>query len=225
MASSTRPGRAQGRREALAQWLGRTLVVSPTGRPTRTANLKLTSTFQRSVEDGHARLTRTWPALLATGAVGGADISLGVFAFYIVVARTHSQLLGALGFSVGFVAITLSASELFTENFLVPVAAVVAKDASVLALARLWVATLAMNLLAAWIITALIVVGFPNLRAAARAMAHHGATQGFGTTSLANAVVAGAVITLMTWMERSTESVFGKLAAAVMTGFHLMGAS
>jgi formate/nitrite transporter FocA (FNT family) len=181
----------------------------------------LESTFERTVDEGFVRLTRTWPSLVATGVVGGIDVGMGVLALLLVEHATHRPLLGALAFGIGFVALTLANSELFTENFLVPVAAVAARDASVLQLVRLWVGTLASNLAGAWVLMGLAVAGFPAIRATAVELAAHPASQALGLHTLANMVVAGSVITLMTWMERSTESVPGKLVAAVVAAFLL----
>src|SRR4051794_34074872 len=86
-------------------------------------NDDLRHAFERTVDEGEMRLTRTWPGLLATGTVGGFDVSAGVFALLIVEHETHNTLLAALAFGIGFIALTLANSELFTENFLVPIAA------------------------------------------------------------------------------------------------------
>src|SRR4051812_40242255 len=99
---------------------------------------QLTETFQRTVDEGVFRVSRSSPALLATGLVGGADVSLGVFALLIVFSDTGSETLAALAFSIGFIALTLASSELFTENYLVPIAAVAARKASWLGVLRLW---------------------------------------------------------------------------------------
>ena len=107
---------------------------------------ELESTFQRTVDQGHDRLSRTWPSLVATGLVGGIDVSLGVLALLIVERATGRPLLGALAFIVGFMALTLANSELFTENFLVPVASVAAGNGTVPDLLRLWLGTLVANL-------------------------------------------------------------------------------
>ena len=58
------------------------------------------------------------------GVVDGCGV--GVFALLLVEHATDNSLLGALAFGIGFIALTLANSELFTENFLVPVAAVAA---------------------------------------------------------------------------------------------------
>ncbi len=167
------------------------------------------------------RLTRTWPSLLATGVVGGADVSLGVFAMYLVRRDTGNADLAALAFSIGFIALTLANSELFTENFLVPVAAVVARNASVGKLIKLWLGTFAANLAGAWVVTGLVMAGFSDLKPVAIQVAAHAAHQPLNDRTLANMVLAGAIITLMTWMERSTESVPAKIVAAVAAAFVL----
>lgn len=62
----------------------------------------------------------------ATGLLGGVDVGTGVLAYFLVQHYTHNTLLAGVAFSVGFVALLLARSELFTENFLVPVVAVAA---------------------------------------------------------------------------------------------------
>ena len=111
---------------------------------------ELEEAFHRSVVEGDARLSRTWPSLLATGAVGGIDVSIGILGLLVVEHETGSRLLGALAFGIGFIALTLANSELFTENFLVPVTSVAARRASPIAVLRLWLGTLVANLLGGW---------------------------------------------------------------------------
>jgi formate/nitrite transporter FocA (FNT family) len=182
---------------------------------------ELTETFQRTVAEGEHRLTRSWPGLLATGVVGGLDVGVGVLALLLVKEETGSVLLAGLAFGIGFMALTLAQSELFTENFLVPVVAVTAQRASVLQLLRLWFGTAVMNLAGGWVITGLIMAGLPKLRGTAVAIAREYATFPAGR-AFALAILGGLVITLMTWMERATESVPAKLAAAIAAAFLLV---
>lgn len=98
---------------------------------------QLDETFERTVEEGAQRLGRSWPELIATGLVGGVDISVGVFALLVVEHETGNVLLGALALSIGFIALTLASSELFTENLLVPITALAAGRAGPRAVARL----------------------------------------------------------------------------------------
>jgi formate/nitrite transporter FocA (FNT family) len=184
-------------------------------------SVELTNTFQASVDKGRERLNRSWPGLLATGAVGGIDVSIGLLALLTVYHATGSRLLAALAFGIGFIALTLANSELFTENFLVPVNAVVAGQATVRQLLRLWAGTLAANLAFGWIMGGLIVAAAPDLRATALEKGSHIAERSFGGSLLAAAILGGTVITLMTWMERGTPSVPAKLVAAISAAFIL----
>jgi formate/nitrite transporter FocA (FNT family) len=74
--------------------------------------------------------TEPWPELLLTAAAAGTEVALGVLALLAVQQATGSPLLAGLAFSVGFIALLLGHSELFTEGFLVPVTVVAAGEAS-----------------------------------------------------------------------------------------------
>ena len=182
---------------------------------------ELTETFQRTVADGEYRLSRSWRNLLATGLIGGIDVGVGILAFLLVKAETGNVLLGALAFGIGFIALFLAQSELFTENFLVPVAAVTARRGTVGQLLRLWFGTVSTNLAGGWLMMGLILFGHPDLEATAVEAGSKYASLPAGR-SLALAVLGGIVITLMTWMERATESMPAKLVVAVSTAFLLV---
>ncbi len=181
--------------------------------------------FERTVAEGEYRLHRTWPGLFATGAVGGLDVGMGVFALLLVKQATGSDMAAALAFSIGFISLTLANSELFTENFLVPIATLAAGHCTIRELIRLWIGTLALNLVGGWVLMAFVIGGFEKLRPVAVEVATHYTHQGIGWTSFATAVLGGTVITLMTWMQQSTESVPGKLLAAIAAAFLLAAGS
>ena len=113
--------------------------------------------FDRLVDEGEVRLARPVLALLSTGLLGGIDIGAGVLAYLLVDASTHNTLLAGMAFSIGFIALLLARSELFTENFLVPVLTVVAGKAGFVSLTRLWAITLGANLAGGWVISWLII--------------------------------------------------------------------
>ncbi len=184
-------------------------------------SVEVTNTFEASVEKGRERLERSWPGLLATGAVGGIDVSIGLLALLTVEHATGNRLLGALAFGIGFIALTLAGSELFTENFLVPVNAVVAGRARARSLLRLWVGTLVANLVGGWVMVGLMMAAAPELRATALDKAVGIMDRGITSSTLAAAVLGGTIITLMTWMERGTPSVPAKLVAAMSAAFLL----
>jgi formate/nitrite transporter FocA (FNT family) len=180
--------------------------------------------FERTVDEGERRLERKWLQLCATGAVGGIDVSIGVLALLVVHDATGDELLAALAFSIGFVALTLANSELFTENFLVPIAALAAGRSSWTRLVRLWIVTLVFNLAGGWVMTGLVISGIPRLRPAARTVAAVYPAMGIGWRSFALAMLAGAAITLMTWMTHSSASAPAQLVGAIAIAFLLAAA-
>lgn len=180
-------------------------------------------TFDRLVDEGKQRLGRSWPGLVSTGVLGGFDVGVGVLALLLVEQATHSVLLGGLAFSIGFIVLTLARSELFTENFLVPVTAVVAKNGSLLSLGRLWGVTAVANLAGGWVFIAIILMGFPALGATAVEVAGHYIELGVTWHALALAVIGGVLITLMTHLQHATDSDGVRLIPAIAMGF-LLGA-
>jgi formate/nitrite transporter FocA (FNT family) len=184
---------------------------------------EVSSQFQSTIEEGENRLSRSLPSLLATGAVGGIDVGIGVFALLLVKESTHNDLLAGLAFGIGFIALTLANSELFTENFLVPIVTVTTRRARPSAVLRLWLGTASTNLLGGWLIMAVVLSAVPQVRETAVESATHYTDLGLGWESFASAILGGAVITLMTWMERGSKSEAGRLVAAVVAAF-LLGA-
>jgi formate-nitrite transporter family protein len=178
----------------------------------------------RAIDEGRRRISRrTWP-LLATGILGGIDVGTGVLALLFVEHETQSVVLAGLAFSIGFIALTLARSELFTEDFLVPVTTVIARQARFRMLIRLWVGTLVANLIGGWLFTWLILKGFPQFADTAIKGGAHYVDLGLGLKAFSLAVIGGAVITLMTWMQHTTESVGVRLVPAVTGAFLLAGA-
>jgi formate/nitrite transporter FocA (FNT family) len=184
---------------------------------------EIEDTLQRTVEEGRRRLNRDWAPLIATGLVGGIDVGTGVMALLVVEAETGNQLLAGLAFSIGFIALALARSELFTEDFLVPVGAVIARQATFRSLLRLWGATAAANLAAGWLITMLVVDGFPQVSKAAVEAGASYVDLGQGWQAFSLALLGGAVITLMTWMQHATDEMGPRLLPAITTGFLLAG--
>jgi len=180
--------------------------------------------FERLLDEGEQRLHRPLVPLIATGLLGGIDVAVGVLTYLVVDARTGDPLLASLAFTIGFIALLLGHSELFTENFLVPVTAVAARCGTVVELLRLWALTLVTNLVGGFAMAWMTVVALPEVRESARVAGSHYAHLGVSARSFFLAVLAGAVITLLTRMQHGTESTGVKLAAAVAMSFVLVGA-
>jgi len=187
------------------------------------AEREVEETFLEVIDEGRRRLSRRTFPLLATGMVGGIDVGTGVLALLIVEHETGSTLLAGLAFSIGFIALTLARSELFTEDFLIPVSTVIARQARLRMLLRLWVGTLATNLLGGWIFTWFIIRGFPQLQPDAIKAGAFYVNLGVGIRAFSLAVLGGAVITLMTWMQHGTKSMGTRIVPAVTAGFLLAG--
>jgi formate/nitrite transporter FocA (FNT family) len=183
----------------------------------------LEDAFRRIVDEGSQRLHRSWREVLTTGFFGGTEVAMGVLAYLAVLQATGNPLLAGLAFSIGFLALLLGRSELFTEGFLVPVTTVVAKRASVRQLLKLWVGTLAANLAGGWLIMWLIVTAFPKLHEKTVESAAHYVYAPLNAQSIALAVLGGMSITLMTRMQHGTDSMPAKIAAAVAGAFLLAG--
>lgn len=182
-------------------------------------------TFDQVVEKGRPRLYRTPVELLASGTIAGVEIALGVLAFLSVEQATGSKLLAGLAFSIGFIALLLGNSELFTEGFLVPVVVVAAKEATYGQLVRFWALTLLGNLVGGWVTMWAVVTAFPAIRSGA---VRNGAT--FATSSLTLstfllAVLAGVAMTLLTRMRNGTDNDVAKVVASVAVAFLVAGLS
>ncbi|WP_308127856.1 formate/nitrite transporter family protein [Modestobacter italicus] len=184
---------------------------------------ELQEAFDVIVSDGAQRLHRSWREVLTTGFAGGLEVATGVLLLFAVYAETGSHLLAGLAFSVGFIALLLARSELFTEGFLVPVTAVAAGRASVAQLGKLWSGTLVANLLGGWAFMWLVVRAFPDLRATAIESAVHFVDAPLDLQSASLAFLAGIAITLMTRMQHGTESDPAKIIAAVAGALVLAG--
>src|SRR3954464_1282152 len=124
---------------------------------------QLAEAFDTIVSEGAQRLHRSWREVIATGLAGGLEVATGVLALLAVYAETGSHLLAGIAFGIGFIALLLARSELFTEGFLVPVTAVVAGRSRLAQLGKLWAGTLVANLVGGWLVMWLIVHALPPL--------------------------------------------------------------
>jgi formate/nitrite transporter FocA (FNT family) len=181
--------------------------------------------FETIVSEGAQRLHRSWLEIVSTGLAGGLEVATGVLALLAVLAETKSHLLAGLAFSIGFIALLLARSELFTEGFLVPVTAVVARRADLAQLGKLWVGTLVANLVGGWLVTWVMMTAFPSLASTAVESARTFVDAPFDLRAVCLALLAGSTITLMTRMQHGTTSDPAKIVAAVAGGFLLAGLS
>ncbi|MGI9095565.1 MAG: formate/nitrite transporter family protein [Thermoleophilaceae bacterium] len=190
--------------------------------------------WKDSLEDGERRLARPAPVLAATAVLGGLHVTLGLLALVVstgalaaLLPEPTAHVLGSLTFGIGFVLITVGRSELFTENFLIPIAAVFSGRSSKRSVARLWAITFAGNLLGiallALILTRPGVLEREALQAAGE-LANTLTGRALPAAAL-SAVLAGAVITTFTWLAEADESDVTRVLIALLIGFVLLAPS
>ncbi|MGQ1798432.1 formate/nitrite transporter family protein [Kocuria oceani] len=184
---------------------------------------ELVEGFENTVTEGAERLTRTWRALIITGLFGGIDVGVGILAFLAVKEATGSDLLAGAAFGFGLLALQLAHSELFTENFLVPIYAVVSRHSTWLQLARFWVVTLLTNLLGGWLFTWFVVAGFPQFHDVLEESATKYLEGGLTVESAALALLAGSTITLGTRMSQGSSNEVVHAVIAIIDGLLVVG--
>ncbi len=185
--------------------------------------VKLDEAIDRILEEGIPRLKRGWVDLLSTAIVGGIEVGFGVLAFLVVLEATGNELLAGLAFSIGFVALLLGHSELFTEGFLVPVTVVVAKKAKLWELLRFWAGTLMGNLIGAALVGWLIAHAYPRLHETVNGTAGEFISSPLSVQTLCLAFLAGGALTLLTRMHNGTDSDVAKVLSSIGIAFLLAG--
>lgn len=193
------------------------------GRHPRQREDEVERALDQIVERGRPRLFRTAPELLASGVIAGVEIGLGVLAFLAVEDATGSKLVAGLAFGIGFIVLLLGNSELFTEGFLVPLAVVVAKEATWWQLLRFWIATLVGNLAGGWVTMWMVVTAFPELRTTVIEAGRTFATAPLSLQTFLLAVLAGSTMTLLTRMRIGTTDDVARVIACIATAFLVAG--
>jgi formate/nitrite transporter FocA (FNT family) len=186
---------------------------------------------------GRARLDRSRLDILITGLIAGVEVSLGGMAAMTVVGGAlHAApalglygalAFGALVFPVGFLFVILGGSELFTENFLIPVVAVFNRERSVPSLVELWALSWAGNIAAS--------AGMALLLAQPHALGDTilDGYRAYADYKLAmplwglffSAVLAGMVMTILTWLLLAIQDTVGKILTIFGVGYILFAAN
>src|SRR3954468_20544622 len=181
--------------------------------------------YRETRREGRRRLARPPLELAATALVGGFDVAVGVIAYALAKASIEGpagDLVGAIAFGVGFVFIVVGRSELFTENFLIPVAGLERRKlGSWFKLGELWLVALVVNIVGG-IVVALIATSHDVLPEGTDkplvALAAHIADRST-LASFLSALLAGALMTVMTWfVEGAADSLGVRITMAWITG-------
>ncbi len=174
---------------------------------------------------GAKRLRRPAFGDAITSFTGGLSVGFGVIAFATAAAAVGgglgsssvALLVGSLVFPVGFLILLVGKTELFTENFLLPVAAVIKHRGDLRQLSVLWIVTLGCNLLGALVFAFLASRGDVLAPAAAEeliALAEHKVDYDL-LTAFIKAIFAGWLMTTLTWLLVSAEGGLGPRIAVI----------
>jgi formate/nitrite transporter FocA (FNT family) len=183
--------------------------------------------YERTREEGARRLQRPLPEVVSTALAAGFDIVAGVTALVLVssqldhwMGRDAAHVFASLAFGIGFVFLVVGKAELFTENFLVPIAGLENNRDGWWGLSKLWALSPVFNVLAGTIMVTLLSVhsvlpygtGAAAVDTADRIYAN-------GTLALfVSAIFAGALITAMTWFVEGQPSMLVRLVVAWVAG-------
>jgi len=181
--------------------------------------------YEETKKEGRRRLARPPLELATTALVGGFDVAVGVVAYALArrdIDGNAGEIVAAIAFGVGFVFIVVGRSELFTENFLIPVAGLNHRErASWFKLGELWLVALVVNI-SGGVLIALIVTSNGVLpRGTAEplvTLAEHIVDRPT-LPSLLSALIAGALMTVMTWfVEGAADSIGVRIVMAWIVG-------
>ena len=184
--------------------------------------------YRRTKEEGERRLQRPLLEMISTALAAGFDITAGVVALGITAAsfteRTGihpAHVLSSLAFGIGFVFLVVGRGELFTENFLVPIAGLDhRRGSSWLALARLWITSPIFNIVGGLIMVFILSAQNVLPEGVSHALEVNADNiHAAGSMALfLSAIFAGALITAMTWFVEGQESMMVRVVVSWIAG-------
>lgn len=200
-------------------------------RPDEVLDQEPVQIVDRAAGVGRERLDRSALDIFITGIIGGVEVSLGGLAAMAVVGGAAAAVpgmplytrlaLGGLVFPVGFLFVILGRSELFTENFLIPVVSVLNRERPVGSLLTVWGMSWLGNVLACCALAALLsvphAIGDPLVAGYRDYAAYKLGVPGLGT--FVSAILAGLVMTVLTWLMLAIRHPVGKVLAIFSAGY------
>jgi formate/nitrite transporter FocA (FNT family) len=184
--------------------------------------------YARTKEEGKRRLERPFLEEMTTALAAGFDIVAGLAVYALLQAhlqhllgRDAAHVVASVGFGVSFVFLVTGRGELFTENFLVPLAGVDEDEPHTRRkLLKLWLTSAPCNILAGLVIVLLLTVHSVLPYGTGSALIHQAQViHANGALALfVSAIFAGALITAMTWFVEGQESMIVRVVIAWITG-------
>lgn len=173
--------------------------------------------YQRALKDGADELERPVRALAISGMLAGFTLGatpLAVaFAAVLLGGGDSALFVAALFYPVGFIAVILGRSQLFTENTLYPVVASLDDHRRLPATARLWATVLAANTVGAFAF-ALVAVhsgALPDDVVSQMARLGDEAASGSFWPNFWSAVLGGWLLATVAWLVEATATPVGQV--------------
>ena len=183
--------------------------------------------YERTREEGQRRLERPLLEVVSTALAAGFDIVAGVAALVLVqsqldhwMGRDAAHVFASLAFGIGFVFLVVGKAELFTENFLVPIAGLENNRDGWWGLAKLWTLSPVFNVLGGTVMACLLTVHsvLPYGAGAAAVDTAQRIHENGRLALFVSAIFAGALITAMTWFVEGQASMLVRVVVAWVAG-------
>jgi len=184
--------------------------------------------FERTQAEGERRLTRPFLELLTTSLAAGFDILAGLVILGLLTAQTEHEwgahaahVFGSLGFGSAFAFLVVGRGELFTENFLVPLAALDHRQKRLwYKLGELWTVSPIGNIVGGTIVAVIVTVHsvLPYGTGAAIVSSSQHVHENGWLALFCSAVFAGALMTAMTWFVEGQENMLVRVVIAWTVG-------
>jgi formate/nitrite transporter FocA (FNT family) len=187
--------------------------------------------YDRAVEEGERRLEQSTIELIATSFIAGFTVTFGIAALGITEASVEPQwghvahVAGALALGISIVFLVVGRAELFNENFFDPVAKAVEEPDSWMLrpLLRLWTFTFVFNLVGGGLMVAVLSVDGalpPGTGEILRGIAEQIISRP-PLAEFADAISGGVLVTLLSFLLGTTDSIGSRMALAYVVGFLL----
>jgi len=184
--------------------------------------------YARTRQEGKRRLDRPLLEEISTALAAGFDLIAGLLVYALLQSKLDHRLgtdaahvVASAGFGVSFVFLVVGRGELFTENFLVPLAGLDGAESHAWRkLLKLWLTSPLFNILGGLAVILIVTphsvlpygTGTPLVETAEKLHAN-------GVLALfLSAVFAGALMTAMTWFIEGQESMGVRVAVAWIVG-------
>ena len=192
---------------------------------------------ERAEDVGSERLDRTNAEILVTAIIGGGEVSLGGLAAMTVVGAVLKTVPGSdlytglalagFVFPIGFLFVIIGRSELFTENFLIPVVAVFKTERTVGSLVLLWAVSWIGNMIGCAGTAVLLLM--PNAIGDTIQQGYSAYTDyKLGVPPVGvfvSALLAGGVMTTLTWSLLSVQHTLSRMLVICAAAYVLMAAN